>query len=310
MEPYVTIAMCVKNAEAIVKEAVKSVLSQDYSHDKMEIIVVDGSSVDNTVSVIKSALTESSIGARFLSENKGLGFARQIAINAASGKYVIWVDGDLLLPSDFVSKQVDFMEKNPIVGIAGGIFGELPGGSLPAVLENLVYAVSSSARKADIASKFIGRSGEEHRFIGTEGSIYRVRAIQQVKGFDINIMGAAEDVDLAYRVKKAGWKLSRTEATFYEVCRGSWKELWKQYVWYGYGGWYLFHKDRTAIPLYEMLPLVGFVAGLLYSIEAYRLTRRKISFLLPLQYTFKRIAWCFGFVKGLIERYGSSQTHS
>lgn len=307
MEPLVTIAMCVRNAEDTVKNAVDSVIAQEYPHERMELIIVDGSSTDKTVLILKEALTDSDIESRFFSENQGLGFARQIAIDNASGKYIIWVDGDIVLSSHYVMKQVSFMEKNPEVGIAAGQFGEFLGGTLPAILENLVYVVTSSVQANKTKSRFLTRKEEEHRFMGTEASIFRVATVRQVRGFDICIRGAAEDVELAYRIKLAGWKLKRTDATFYENCRDSWKDLWNQYAWYGYGGYYLFRKNRKIIPLYEMLPQTGFLVGVLYSGIAYKLTGRKVSFLLPLHYTFKRIAWFWGFIKGRIESYGGLQ---
>lgn len=305
MKPSVTIAMCVKNAEDTIEKAVRSVLLQDYPSERMELIVVDGSSTDKTLTMIKRALVNNDLSSRFLDEDKGLGFARQLAVDNASGKYIIWVDADMILTNDYVTRQVDFMERNPEVGIAAGRFGELPSRTLAASLENLVYVVTSSAQVGKVKSRILNRKDEEYRFVGTEGSIYRVVTVRQTKGFDIGIEGAAEDVDLGYRVVTAGWKLKRTDATFYESCRESWRDLWKQYVWYGYGGYYLYHKDKGIIPLFEMLPTTGFLVGVLYSTIAYRLTSRKISFLLPFHYLFKRIAWFIGFIRGGIESYGT-----
>lgn len=304
MEPMITIAMCVKNAESVVKRAIDSVLLQDYPHERMELIVVDGSSTDKTVDIIKTVLDSSNVKGRFFSEWKGLGYARQVAVDNASGDYIVWVDGDIILSSDYVTQQVEYMEMNPMAGVAGGKFGELPCGTLPAILENLVYVATSSVQAKETKSRILAGGGDDHRFVGTEGSIYRVSSLRQVGGFDINIAGAFEDVELAYRLRKAGWKLERNSATFYESCRESWKALWDQYVWYGYGGYYIFHKDSKMIRLYEMLPQTGLFVGLLYSIIAYRLTRRKVCFLLPLHYFFKRIAWWFGFIKGRAANYG------
>ncbi|MEM5867131.1 MAG: glycosyltransferase [Candidatus Aenigmatarchaeota archaeon] len=41
-----------------------------------------------------------------------------VVVKNASGKYIIWVDCDMILPKDHVQKQVEFMEQNPKVGIA------------------------------------------------------------------------------------------------------------------------------------------------------------------------------------------------
>ncbi len=82
----------------------------------------------------------------------------------------------------------------------------------------------------------------------TEGSIYRVKAIRQVGGFDDQINGAGEDLDAAYRVGAVGWLFGTTSAELYESCRETWKSLWDQYVWYGYGGHYIVHKNKIIIP--------------------------------------------------------------
>jgi hypothetical protein len=37
---------------------------------------------------------------------------------------------------------------------------------------------------------------------------------------------------------------------------------------------------------------------------AYRMTKDKLSFLIPFHYAFKRMVWCIGFIKGRINGYG------
>jgi hypothetical protein len=59
----------------------------------------------------------------------------------------------------------------------------------------------------------------------------------------------------------------------------------------------LSQKGKTMMNLYKILPIAGFLAGLLHSVKIYRLTNRKIAFLLPLQYVFKMTACCFGFIR-------------
>ena len=89
----------------------------------MELLVVDGSSRDQTVQTIKNCLTTAELQNTFFLENHGLGKARQTVVENASGAYMVWVDGDMELPADFVRKQVDFMDSNPAVGIGKGKYG-------------------------------------------------------------------------------------------------------------------------------------------------------------------------------------------
>jgi len=116
-KPKVTIGVCVKNVERTIYNTLNSILSQDFSHNLIEIIIVDGKSIDETLKIIKRILKRCDIKSRIFIENKGLGFARQLVVENASGKYIVWVDGDMIIPNDFVRKQVEFMEKNPKVGL-------------------------------------------------------------------------------------------------------------------------------------------------------------------------------------------------
>jgi len=263
----VTTGLCVRNAEATIKQAIDSILNQDFPHELMELIVVDGCSEDKTLDIIKSKFKNSYVKSRIFCEKKGLGYARQIVVDNAQGQYIIWVDGDMLLSRDFVRKQVSSMEQNPRVGIAKGKYGMHKGNNLVATLEDIEFALSFGCEgKTNLMS------------LGTSGCIYRVKAIRQVGGFDSSIKGAGEDTDVERR--------------------NTWKSLWDEYFWHGIGASYVFRKNRRSINIYKMLPPVALLAELFRVPLAYKLTRRKAAFLLPFHYVFKRIAWFLGFIKG------------
>ena len=287
----VTIGLCVKNAEATIKDAIVSILVQDFPHELMELIVVDGYSADKTLSIIKDSLKNTDIKSKIFYENKGLGQARQIVVDNTEGKYIIWVDGDMVLSREYLRKLVEFMERNPKVGIAKGKYGIQRENSLVAALEDIEF-VLSFRYEGEISSKPLA----------TSGCIYRVKAIRQIGGFDENIKGVGEDMDAEYRIRAAGWLLCVTPVIFYERRRETWKSLWDEYFWHGMGGSHLLRKNRQIVNLYKMLPPVALAAELFRVAAAYRLTRRKAVLLLPFHYAFKRIAWCLGFVKSWLEK--------
>lgn len=293
----VTVGLCVKNAEKIVKRALDSLVVQTLPAQDLELIVVDGNSKDNTMRIVEDSLRSARFKVRFLAESSGLGFARQLVVDEATGKYVVWVDADMVLPPDYLENQVVFMESHPRIGIAGGRYNVHVGHGLVADLENIVYAVDSVFGLRANASKF-------GVLPGAEGAIYRVEAVRQVGGFDTKIDGAAEDTEMAYRVRAHGWELAVTEEMFTESTRLSWGSLWSQYVWYGRGGHFIFHKDPDSLSLWKMSPLAGFLAGILRSPGAYLLTRKLSFFLLPIHYMFKRLAWFCGFCGAHFDGYG------
>lgn len=294
VKPIVTIGVCARNSAFTISEAIESIISQDFPHELMEVIFIDDGSIDRTFSVIQEYVSRMDIHANvFHISWHGLGTARNLVVENAEGKYIVWVDGDMILPKDHVRKQVGFMEQHPKVAIAGGSFGLWPQASPVAFLDNLVYVTHRL------------KHGEKSSSLpGTGGAIYRVKAVKQVGGFDENIRGSCEDIDIAYRVKSVGWVVVRDKALFYGRCKETWKKLWNQYLWHGYGAHYIAHKDKGIISLPKMSPPSIFFVGIIDGVWAYKLTRRKIAFLLPFLFIFKNFAWWLGLFKGHLKGYG------
>lgn len=288
--PRVTIGVCVRNCEDTIHEVIESIMAQDYPHEFMEVIFADDGSIDKTLTIIRNYASKIDIKTKiFQHEWKGLGFTRNLVVNKAEGKYIIWVDGDMILTKNFVTIQVEFMEKNPSVAIAKGRYGLHFQGNLASDLENLEFLTVN-----------LKDPEKDSTPLGTGGAIYRVEAIRQVGGFDERITGACEDIDVEYRIRKAGWSLSITPAIFYERHRRTWRELWREYFWQGKGGFRLIRKNAF-VNLHMLWPPITLLTESSRAILAYKLTRRKIAFLLPLHYFYKRAAWIFGLLISVIK---------
>jgi glycosyltransferase involved in cell wall biosynthesis len=100
------------NAESVIDDSIHSIISQDY--DNKEIIIIDGLSIDETISKINSFKNKIDI---FLSE-KDLGIydAMNKGLELASGDFVIFMNaGDFFFSNDTISKVVNFItQKNAI----------------------------------------------------------------------------------------------------------------------------------------------------------------------------------------------------
>jgi succinoglycan biosynthesis protein ExoA len=291
VKPQVTIGMCVRNNEATIHDALQSVMNQDFPHECMELLIVDGNSLDQTVSIANEVLGKGDVRSRVFCENRGLGHARQIAVEAAKGQYIVWIDGDMVVSNDFVSKLFEFMEKDPKAGILKGRQALESGGNLLATLEGY----------SRVAGKMVDFSSRKAlgKVLGTSGSIYRCTAIRQAGGFDENLRGYCEDWDAEIRVRAAGWVLNAVDVRYldYERSKLEWKNLWKRYWLRGYYTHYFLHKNKGLIKHYRMFPPAAFLAGLISASKLYRFTNRKVVFLLPFQHFFKFTAWYVGFLQ-------------
>ena len=297
MKTKVTIGVCVRNCENMIKEAIESIIDQDFPHELMEVIFVDESE-DNTLSIIQEYVSRIDIPAKvFHISRKGLGYARNVVVANAEGDFILWVDGDMILSRDFVRKQVEFMEQRPKVGIARGKQALKPATNLLATLEAYSRA---AGRMVDYQSE-----KSRSKALGTGGAICRVETLLQVGGFDENLRGYCEDWDVEIRVRKAGWSLCMTDAEYldYERHGLTWKSLWSRYWRRGYFTHYFLHKNRGMIKHCRMFPPAAFVSGLLHAHKLFKITQQKAVFLLPFEHVFKMSAWYFGFTRSHLNCY-------
>ena len=115
MDPLVSVVIPVFNGERFLREAVESVLAQQYSH--LEIIVVDDGSTDGTASVARSL---SETVRYFYQTNQGPAAARNRGIEQAQGSLIAFADADDLWPADKLALQLPYLIKTPAIDIVLG----------------------------------------------------------------------------------------------------------------------------------------------------------------------------------------------
>jgi len=114
--PKVTVLLPVYNGEKYLHDAVKSILNQTFTD--FEFLIINDGSTDNSIKIIKSFNDER---IHLINNNKNLKLAKTLnkGIDLAQGKYIVRMDQDDISYSERLSKQVDFMEKHPEVGVCG-----------------------------------------------------------------------------------------------------------------------------------------------------------------------------------------------
>lgn len=296
--PLVTIGICVRNCATTIREAIESVITQDYPHEFMEVIFVDDGSSDRTLSIIRDYASKIDMHVKIFHHKwMGIGYSRNVVVNNANGKYIVWIDGDMIISPEYVRKLVDFMETHPKIGIAKGKQSLKAGSSLLGTLEAYSRAVS----------RMVNYQSEKARFksLGTGGAIYRVEALRSAGGFDEFMRGYYEDFDVELRLKALGWTLATVDVEFcdYERKGLNYRALWKRYWLRGFFAHYFLHKNRGVIQFYKMTPLIALIAGLLDAVKLYHLTGQKVVFSLPIVFLFKMFAWNLGFLSSHLNGY-------
>lgn len=111
-EPLVTVIVTTYNVESYVRTSMMSILTQTYKN--LQVIVVDDFSSDLTTTVVLDiAAQDKRVKPIFLRSQTlgGVGTPSNLGIRKASGKYVVFVDGDDHASPDFIAKLVRVAEK-------------------------------------------------------------------------------------------------------------------------------------------------------------------------------------------------------
>lgn len=93
------------NQATLLRECLRTLLNQTLPPDQYEIVVVDDSSTDDTLEVIARAGPRVR-GAR-LPSNRGRSAARNVGVTRATGELIVFVDSDVVVRSDFLSRHLN-----------------------------------------------------------------------------------------------------------------------------------------------------------------------------------------------------------
>lgn len=111
--PTVSLIIPTLNEEDRIGACLESIFGQEYPKDKLEVIIVDDKSIDNTIKIVKKYPVKILIsGARHGEISKMIGF------KAAKGELMIYVDADQeLIGTDWIKKMIKPLLENPkIIG--------------------------------------------------------------------------------------------------------------------------------------------------------------------------------------------------
>ena len=86
----VSIVIPVYNVEKYLKQCLESVVNQTL--DKIEVICINDGSTDNSLNILKEYEKKYNNIIIIDQENKGPGFARNIGMKRASGKYIYFLE--------------------------------------------------------------------------------------------------------------------------------------------------------------------------------------------------------------------------
>lgn len=206
----VSIIIPVYNLYNYISKCINSIISQ--THKDLEIIIVNDGSTDNSISKINRLASTDNRIIVIDKKNEGVSIARNTGIERATGKYIMFVDGDDWIDTDMVQQLVDKAEKDQADYVGGGFIFEdpdinkkrfSPDGFSPVIFE------SKDVLKNYLVGKYIWSS--------VCGGIYLLETIKKHNIRFVPEIKYAEDVFFTINFMAFAKKVIICENHFYHV---------------------------------------------------------------------------------------------
>jgi len=183
--PLVSVVIPCYNQGRFLGEAIESVLRQ--GHRRLEIIVVDDGSTDDT-----SQVAGKYPGVRLVrQENRGLSAARNAGIEASAGDYLVFLDADDLLLPCALEAGVNCLDEHPDCAFVYGHYRLITADG---------FAMSSPPARAVDEEYYLNML--RSNYIGMPATVMYRRAVFAAVGRFDTSRAACEDYDLYLRITR------------------------------------------------------------------------------------------------------------
>ncbi len=122
---FVSIIIPIYNEEKHISDCIESILNQDYPLEQMELILIDGESSDNTVSIINNYLKQYKFIKLINNPERIVPYALNRAIEISKGNYIIRLDAHAIFPTNYISTLISEALRLDADNV-GGVVDTLP----------------------------------------------------------------------------------------------------------------------------------------------------------------------------------------
>jgi cellulose synthase/poly-beta-1,6-N-acetylglucosamine synthase-like glycosyltransferase len=226
--PKFSLIVPTKNEETVIRRCLDGIFNMDYPKDKMQVIVVDGNSRDNTGKICSEFSEKYPDNFKVICEKtaKGKPSALNLALPYLTGEIVGTFDADSLPEKDVLTKVVSYFNDKKVMALQG---------RTTSINEktNALTRVIAMEEKAWFQALLTGRERLQ-LFVPLTGSCQFVRrtVVEELNGWDANSL--TEDVEFALRLVEKNHLIKYAP----DVCSGqetpsTLRPLFKQRVrWY------------------------------------------------------------------------------
>lgn len=258
MNYEVAIVIPTLNEERFISRCLNSIIKQTYEFEKMDVMIIDGGSTDNTKKIV-AEYQKSHQNIRFIENKKKIqSVAFNIGLKKSTAPYIIRLDAHAEYDSKYISLCIENLKQDEKRGNVGGRCNILPfnqsiWAQTNAILNHSRFGIGGAAFRV---------SNEAHNTDSVPFGAFPRKVIDQIGGMREDLP-RGEDNEYNSRIRKAGYKIffdpNIISSYFARPTLGA---SCKQMYANGNSIGYLYYIDREAIGIRHLVPLLFVVSGL------------------------------------------------
>ncbi len=257
MLPFVSVILPILNEERYLRDAVISILSQDYQGE-FEIVLAVGPSKDKTREIADQLHRENSRVIVVDNPSGRTAAGLNLALNASQGSVVVRVDGHSQIPQDYITIAVDLLHSTGAVNVGGMMAAQ--------GVTRFEKAVAGAMRSPlGVGASRFHTGGEAGEVDTVYLGVFNKAALLAIGGFDERFT-RAQDWELNFRLRANGGIIyfdPRLQVSYRP--RPTITSLAKQYFEYGRWRRVVSRRHKGTINYRYLAPPVA-LAGFLSSI--------------------------------------------
>ncbi len=257
----ISFAIVAFNEQNYLPALLSDLAAQDYPHEKIEVLLIDSMSTDNTKAIMENfaSIDNGFLSVRVFSNlKKNIPSGHNVALENYTGEALVRLDAHASMPSDFISKNVAVLKSGEVAS----------GGRRPNIIENPTPFKETMlcAEQSMFGSSFAPYRNSNKKMYTSAlfCGMYKREVYDKVGKYN-ELLPRSEDNDMTYRIRKAGYKLCyNPDIVFYQQTRNTFSKMIKQKYLNGYWIGKTMGVSPKCFSLFHFVPFL-FVLGIIFT---------------------------------------------
>jgi succinoglycan biosynthesis protein ExoA len=261
--PIASVVVPCRNEIRFINDTLSSIVASDYPKDRLEVLIVDGSSDDGTTQVIDSFVASQPFMRRIDNPRRITPVALNLAVRASRGDFIIWMSAHNTYPPNYITECVRWALASQADNVGGIIITRPRSRGLWAravvAAHTHVFGVGGSRFRTHRAAPIWADT--------VFGGCYRRSVFDRIGYFNEELV-RGQDMEFNLRLKRAGGRtllVPSIQSVYHARTRPF---EFARYTWNN-GVWAILpfrHSEGLPVGLRHLVPLifvVALLAGLL-----------------------------------------------